>query len=229
MGRLSGGPFTFLQKTFTNTLTTTPAVTITHLVVNVYDETKQTAQERPTMIPTVTIPDLKPVTLPYQVYKQVEGRSYASGDLVVAGQVYEFETPYEAERQLALLIAMMLDLGDQEGKQAWLDADASEPLPGGFPELRFYDSNGMVSHAYKIAPYGSKGTFTSPLGKRNWQVQPIEPALPCGWRARAEFVGSLPACLRYAQATYALELDCPSVSYQGLNRAVIAALVGAGR
>lgn len=173
-----------------------------------------------------------PPVVAHQVYKVVEGRSYPSSLIDWRGHRYDFARPTTAREALGELVMFQLDKGEHDGLTEWerrnIDGDETVDVPGGYPELKFYVSNGLKTVAYIIAPCG-KGKFSDPLNKRGWQVKPVEAALPCGWKPSAEFVGHLPACLRYAARTHQLELDCPSVVYTGLDRDMIKALMGALR
>lgn len=126
-----------------------------------------------------------------------------------------------------------LDKGEFEGLALWEEAfinDQTIEPPGGYPELRFYDvREARTQRTMRIMPRRRHGLFSDPLEDRGWQVIESAAAEPSGWAPTAEFIGHLPACLRYAARTYALDLDCESVTCQGLDRPMLKALAGALR
>lgn len=123
------------------------------------------------------------------------------------------------------LIMFQLDKGKEEGGalwDRWMRREEGIEVPGGYPELCFYEWRDGASHrALRVAPRCGAGKFSDPLTAHGWQVIESAPALPCGWAPSAEFTGPLADCLFYAINNYALDLDCPTVKFVGLDREVI--------
>lgn len=174
------------------------------------------------------------IVLPFQVFKAVDGRMYPSAELNVSSQkihnqIVSFAKPNLAREALGGLLAYMLDAGAREGfrlwDRAWVEGDMSMgALPAGFPEIIFYGPSATPQPALKICPRTNKGAWASPLNDE-WQIISSEPALPSGWKPSAYAKGPLKAMINYARAHYGLDLDCESVTFSGMDRDVVKALV----